>query len=119
MTTVAIPLVLTPSGKLPAIVTDDGTGHSWLNEKGLQLKQRVFSLEAGNTNSYGDLSKLFNKQGTGILQQIQPVEKEVMRRGEEALVELRKSKSFKSMEEYYDWVDTYIVEQYQSMFGIE
>lgn len=119
LTTVAIPLMLTPSGKLPAIVTDDGTGHSWLNEKGLQLKQRVFSLEAGNTSSYGDLSKLFNKQGSGILQQIQPVEQEVMRRGEEALVELRKSKSFKSMEEYYDWVDTYIVEQYQSMFGIE
>ena len=38
LTTVAIPLVLTPSGKLPAIVTDDGMGHSWLNEKGLQLK---------------------------------------------------------------------------------
>ena len=119
LTTVAIPLVLSPSGKLPAIVTDDGTGHSWLNEKGLQLKQRVFSLEAGNTNAYGDLSKLFNKQGTGILQQIQPVENEVMRRGEDALAELRKSKSFKSMEEYFDWVDTYIVEQYKSMFGIE
>ena len=119
LTTVAIPLVLTSSGKLPAIVTDDGTGHSWLNEKGLQLKQRVFSLESGNTTSYGDLSQLFNKQGTGILQQIQPVEKEVMRRGEDALAELRKSKSFKSMEEYFDWVDTYIVEQYKSMFGIE
>ena len=72
-----------------------------------------------NTTTYGDLSKLFNKQGTGILQQIQPIEKEVMRRGEDALAELRKSKSFKSMEEYFDWVDTYIVEQYKSIFGIE
>ena len=38
LTTVAMPLVLLPSGKLPAVVTDDGTGHSWLCEKGLQLK---------------------------------------------------------------------------------
>ena len=119
LTTVAIPLVLTPSGKLPAIVTDDGTGHSWLNEKGLELKKRVFSLEAGNTTTYGDLSQLFNKQGTGILQQIQPIEKEVMRRGEDALDGLRKSKSFKTMEAYYDWVDGFLSEQYRSLFGVE
>ena len=119
LSTVAIPLVLTPSGKLPALVADDGTGHSRLNEMGLQLKERVFSLKSGNTNSYGDLAQLMNKQGTGILQQIQPIEKEVMRRGEEALDELRKSKSSKTMEAYYDWVDEYLLEQYKRMFGIE
>ena len=119
LSTVAIPLVLTPSGKLPALVADDGTGHSRLNEMGLQLKERVFSLKSGNTNSYGDLSKLFNKQGTGILQQIQPIENEVMRRGEDALAELRKSKSFKAVEAYYDWVDGFLSEQYRSLFGVE
>lgn len=119
LTTVAIPLVLMPSGKLPAIVTDDGTGHSRLNEMGLQLKERVFSLKSGNVEFYGDLSKLINKQETGILQRILPIEKEVMRRGEEALDGLRKSKSFNSVESYYDWVDAYIVEQYNSLFGVE
>ena len=119
LSTVAIPLVLTPSGKLPALVADDGTGHSRLNEMGLQLKDRVFSLKSGNTNLYGDLSKLFNKQGTGILQQIQPIEKEVMRRGEESLDGLRKSKSFKTMEAYYDWVDEFLLEQYKGLFGVE
>lgn len=119
LTTVAVPLVLTPSGKLPAIVTDDGTGHSRLNEMGLQLKERVFSLKSGNVEFYGDLSKLINKQETGILQRILPIEKEVMRRGEEALDGLRKSKSFKTVEAYYDWVDVYLLEQYKSLFGIE
>lgn len=118
LTTVAIPLVLTPSGKLPAIVTDDGTGHSRLNEMGLQLKDRVFSLKSGNTNSYGDLAQLMNKQGTGIMQRIQTLEKEVIRKGNEALDGMRKSKSSKTMEAYYDWVDEYLLEQYKRMFGI-
>ncbi|MBR7024075.1 MAG: acyl-CoA--6-aminopenicillanic acid acyl-transferase [Bacteroidales bacterium] len=118
LSTVAIPLVLTPSGKLPALVADDGTGHSRLNEMGLQLKDRVFSLKSGNTNSYGDLAQLMNKQGTGIMQRIQTLEKEVIRKGNEALDGMRKSKSSKTMEAYYDWVDEYLLEQYKRMFGI-
>lgn len=119
LSTVAIPLVITPSGKLPALVADDGTGHSRLNEMGLQLKERVFSLKSGNTSSYGDLAQLMNKQGTGIMQRVQTLEMEVIRRGDEALDVLRKSKSFKAIESYYDWVDSFLVEKYRSEFGIE
>lgn len=119
LTTVAIPLVLTTSGNLPAIVTDDGTGHSRLNEMGLKLKARVFSLERGNVEFYGDLSKLMNKKGMGILQRILPMEDEVMHLGEEALASYRKSQDANVMRRYYDWVDTYIVGQYKNMFGIE
>ena len=111
--------VLTKSGKLPAIVTDDGTGHSRLNEMGLKLKERVFSLERGNVEFYGDLSKLMNKKGTGILQRILPIENEVIYLGEEALMGYRKSQDANVMQRYYDWVDAYIVEQYRNMFGIE
>ena len=119
LTTVAMPLVLTKSGKLPAIVTDDGTGHSRLNEMGLKLKERVFSLERGNVEVYGDPSKLMNKKGTGILQRILPIENEVMQLGEEALIRYRESQDANAMQRYYDWVDAYIVEQYKNMFGIE
>ena len=120
LTTIAMPLVLLPSGKLPMLVIDDGTGHSRLNEMGLELKSRVFTLTRGNnTEYYGNLAPLLNKQGTGILQRILPVEKEVMSRGEEAVAALRKSKNAKAMEAYYDWVDAYVAEQYKSMFGIE
>ena len=120
LTTVAMPLVLLPSGKLPAIVTDDGTGHSWLCEKGLQLKGRAFSLKRGNVKDYCNLAVLFNKQGTGILQQILPVEEEVMRRGGEALVAFRKNpKNAQPMEAYFDWVDAYLTERYRTMFDME
>jgi hypothetical protein len=120
LTTIAMPLVLLPSGKLPTLVTDDGTGHSRLNEMGLELKSRVFTLTRGNnTEFYGNLAPLLNKQGTGILQRILPIEEEVMHRGEEALADLRKTKKTKAMEAYYDWVDDYVAEQYKSLFGIE
>lgn len=117
LTTVAMPLVITPSGKLPALVTNDGTGHSWLCEKSLELKSRAFSLKRGNTKSYCNIAVLFNKQGTGILQKILPVEEEVMRRGEEALTVFRKNPlDSSSMEAYYDWVDVYVRKQYHEMF---
>ena len=117
LTTIAMPLVLLPSGKLPTLVTDDGTGHSRLNEMGLELKSRVFTLTRGNnTEFYGNLAPLLNKQGTGILQRILPIAVEVMRRGEEALADLRKTKKAKAMEAYYDWVDAYILEQYMGLF---
>ena len=120
LTTIAMPLALLPSGKLPTLVSNDGTGHSRLCEMGLQLKSRVFTLKKGNnTDFYGNLTPLINKKGTGILQQVLRIEEDVMRRGEEAVAALRKAKDPKPMEAYYDWVDGFITEQYKSKFGVE
>lgn len=117
LTTVAMPLVLLPSGKLPSVVTNDGTGHSWLCEKGLDLKSRAFSLKRGNTTSYCNLSVLFNKEGSGILQKILPLENKVIHQGKEALRSYRKNpKDAANMEAYYDWVDAYLREQYDELF---
>ena len=120
LTSIAMPLVLTPSGKLPAMVTNDGTGHSWLCEQALKLKSRAFSLKRGNIQDYCNIAVLFNKQGTGILQKLLPLETEVMRRGEEALKEFRKNPlDADEMEVYYDWVDAFVRENYRSFFVVE
>ncbi len=101
LSTVAIPLVLTSSGKLPAFVANDGTVRSRQNEMRLQVKEKVFSLKSGNTNSYGDLDQIMNKLGAGIMQRVQTLEKEMICQGNEAPDGLRKSKSFKTVEAYY------------------
>lgn len=117
LATVAMPLVLLPSGKLPALVTDDGKGHSWLNEMGLKLKARAFSRNRGKDKTSCNLAVLFNKQGTGIFQKILPLEEEVMRKGEEALRSYRMDPlQTQEIEAYYDWVDAYVREQYHEMF---
>ena len=120
LTTIAMPLALLPSGKLPTLVSNDGTGHSRLCEMGLQLKSRIFTLKKGNNTAfYGNLAPLINKKGTGILQELLLIEEDVMRHGEEAVASLRKAKDPKAMEAYYDWVDGFIAEQYKSKFGVE
>lgn len=120
LTAIAMPLALLPSGKLPTLVSNDGTGHSRLCEMGLQLKSRVFTLKKGNNTAfYGNLAPLINKKGTGFLQQLLLVEEDVMRHGEEAVASLRKAKDPKAMEAYCDWVDGFITEQYKSKFGVE
>lgn len=120
LTSIAMPLVLTPSWKLPALVTNDGTGHSWLCEQALALKSRAFSLKRGNVRDYCNIAVLFNKQGTGILQKHLPLEAEVMRRGEEALKEFRENPlDADEMEVYYDWVDAFVREKFRVLFEEE
>lgn len=117
LTTVAMPLVLLPSGKLPSVVTNDGTGHSWLCEEGLRLKSKAFSLKRGNKESYCNLSVLVNWEGSGILQEILWMEFEVMYEGEQALESLRtKPDGDQEVEAYYNWVDAYVKEQYKELF---
>lgn len=116
LASVAMPLVLLPSGKLPALVTDDGTGHSWLSEYSLKLKARAFSRKRGKDKTYCNLAVLFNKQGTGILQRVLPLEEEVIRQGEEVLSKFRENNDDLAVESYYDWVDTYVREWYRLMF---
>lgn len=118
MTAVAVPVVLLPSGKLPQMLGDDGTGCARLNTLSLTLKKRIFSLQSGNTKAYIDLSKLMNRAQTGTVQLLQPVEQEVVKKGVENIEKLRKKRDFKAIETYYKWVDDYLAAQYRQLFGI-
>ena len=110
---VAIPLMLSPDVELPSIVQRDETGKSWLCTNSITQKQKVFSLTRGNTRNYIDLSKLVNRSGTGILQQTERLEKELLKRGTEAVKKVRKGKpASESLRDYYLWVDEYVRTHY-------
>ena len=113
LTTVAMPLVLLPSGKLPKMVMRNAENVAPLCELGMTLKKKVYCLKTGSKESYIDLGKLINKRQTGLLQRIRPIEDEVLDRGEAALVLWRKKgKKSKSMDEFYDWIDQFVAEKY-------
>lgn len=118
MTAVAVPALLLPSGKLPEMLGNDGTGCARLNTLSLTLKNRIFSLQRGNTKAYIDLSKLMNRAQTGTVQLLRPVEQEVVKKGVESIEKLRKKRDYKAVETYYKWVDDYLAAQYRQLFGL-
>lgn len=119
LTTVAIPLVITPDGKLPSVVTADSANHSPLCQVGLKLKKRLFPYSRGNGNDYIDIAQLINKAHTGILQQVLQIEGEVLRRGKTVTDNVRSDKpNYKLVNDYYQWVDSYLKEQYNEKFGL-
>ena len=110
---VAIPLMFEPDVELPSIVQRDETGKAWLCTKSIGQKQKVFSLKRGNTRNYIDLSKLVNRSGTGVLQQTEKLEKEVLLRGVKVVEKVRKRKSAsEALRDYYRWVDEYVKTHY-------
>lgn len=98
---------------MPAMLTADAHGSSWMCRKSLELKDRLFCVKVTNENEYIDLSKLINKQQTGILQQILPVEQEVLSHAHEMLNAVRSSdkrkKRIEALTNFYDWADHYVM----------
>lgn len=110
---VAIPLMLEADVTLPAIVQRGEKDKSWLCSHSIEQKQIVFSLRRGNVRDYIDVSKLVNAKGTGIVQRIMPLEREVFNHGREALKKVRKEKNgAQALQKYYEWVDEYVQAHY-------
>jgi hypothetical protein len=116
---VAVPLWLTAKGELPSVVTRNDKGRSTLVDAGFQLKGQLFPINRGNGSDYINLARLINKSGTGILQQLTPVEDEVFLHGKEVLLTVRKNgRAGKETTDFYHWVDQYLTEQYHQRFNI-
>ena len=98
---------------MPAIVQRGEGDKSWLCSKSIEEKLKVFNQKRGNVRDYIDLSKLVNAAGTGIVQRIMPLEREVFNHGRNALKKVRKEKNpAQALQEYYEWVDKYVKEHY-------
>ena len=79
----------------------------------------VVSKVNHNGSDYINVARLVNRAGTGILQQIEPIEDEIFRHVQPILEAIRKNgKAGKETTEFYQWVDQYVREQYQARFHI-
>ena len=116
LTTVAIPLWITTDGKLPNVVTHQKPGQQApLVTVSFELKQQLFPIERGNGQDYINLARLINRSGTGIIQQIEPIETEIFYRSRA----IRQSNTpNKDISEFYRWVEQYVREQYCQRFSI-
>lgn len=116
LTTVAIPLWITTDGKLPNVVTHQKPGQQApLVTASFELKRQLFPIERGNGQDYINLARLINRSGTGIIQQIEPIETEIFYRSRA----IRQSNTpNKDISEFYRWIEQYVREQYSQRFSI-
>ncbi|MDR1459638.1 MAG: hypothetical protein LBI60_05435 [Bacteroidales bacterium] len=117
LTSVPIPVWLTPSGKLPAIVTGKYKQHAKISDLAIQLKALTLSPLGGRETKYFiNTTKIANAEGAGISQQLAPLRKKVFSAGEV----LRKKLGSKKQDEkeillFYDWIDKYIIDEYKKI----
>ena len=117
LATVTIPVWTAPATELPLCIRRNDEGHCLLVDWATVMKSYIWPLEYSDGQNYIRLGRLINRAGTGIMQQIQPVEDEIVRRGEKLQQQFfKKGKVDKEkLKNYYAWLDQYVAEEYQKI----
>jgi uncharacterized lipoprotein NlpE involved in copper resistance len=120
LTAVAVPVWVNAGKNLPWVVSMKDDMHAPLCDAAMQLKGQLFPISRGNGYKYINMAALMNTENTGILQRIEPVEKEIFRKTEELMALMTKGKVQKDkIQEHYKWLDSFVIQAYKEMFGID
>lgn len=116
LTTVCVPIIINPTGTLPQTFIHQADGKSWLATTGLQLKKHLFPYTVSNGKDYINVAYLYNKNGTGIQQKIQPMEEKIILRAQEVITKMRKKNAVTTdLTSYYKWVDKFIRKHFNQL----
>ena len=116
-TTVAVPVWMKGGKDLPRIMMAEKSGNAPLCNMSLKLKKQCYPIERGSGYKYLNISSLINKNNTGILQKIEPIEEEIFNQTESKLTNWRiKQLKKEEIQNYYNWVDDYVSKQYYKAF---
>jgi hypothetical protein len=83
------------------------------------LKKDSFPIKRGSGETYLNLSALLNREGTGILQMLMPLEMDILKETKERMVYWReKGIDMEEIHQYYRSLDEKIFDHYHNMFGL-
>jgi hypothetical protein len=120
LTSVAIPVWLKGGRKLPDIVIMKGNLHSPLCDAALKLKEACFPVTRDRGENYINIAAVVNRQNTGYIQMLQPVEDTVFIKANQMVAEWNNGPlSENRIQEFYHWLDAYLDKSYQKLFGIK
>lgn len=121
LTTVAVPVWVSAGKEMPAVVSMKENLHAPLCDAGMTLKRQLFPITRGSGPKYLNVAALLNRENTGILQKLSPVEQEIFRKTAEVVAATpAKGRQQKDLyQEHYKWLDSYIVQSYKELFDIE
>jgi hypothetical protein len=114
---VSVPVWVEGGGYMPSVLLADSSGNAPLCTWASKLKERVFPLIKGFSYNYINLAALVNKQNTGIMQKLAPLENTIIKEAE-----LKLRKWYKSginddeMHEFYNYVNEKIKSYYKENY---
>jgi len=120
LTSVAIPTWVEAGKELPKILISDNSGNAPLCEKALALKKNLFPFKYGNGSRYIDISKLINKEKTGYLQLLKPLENEIISNSKIKLKKWREENNIPAEEVHnlYNWINKKVSKFYKENFDL-
>ena len=116
---VAVPTWVKGRNPLPEILKADETGNAPLCDMALTLKKKCFPIQRGSGSRYLNLSALLNRDATGILQKLKPLEFRILKETDKKLKTWRKNGIEPTeIQKYYHWLDETVMAEYEHLFGL-
>ena len=117
---IVVPSWVAGGEHLPEVVTKvDHNERTPLWNKVLTLQHKIFPIKRGNGEKYMHFSLLYNAKGDGIIQKLQPIEKEIFTETYKKIDEWNtKSWDAKKIQEYYKYLNDKIVKAYKDLFDL-
>ncbi|TVQ07443.1 MAG: hypothetical protein EA361_18295 [Bacteroidetes bacterium] len=119
MSSVAIPVWITPDNSLPAIITAPGDKNALICDMALELKNRMVPSTRGSTKYYINAVQVYNADNTGITQQLIPVNQQIIRQTNVSAEKWPASgPPAADVTQLYRWIDDFVKKQYHELFNI-
>ncbi len=116
--TLVTPVWVRSEKLLPHMLLSEGGSPAPLNATALSLKAECFPVKRGNGQDYLSHSRLTNRAGEGILDQVLPAEKTIIKETLQLQNKWRKKGAKdKDLKKYNQWLESYIREFYQDKLG--
>jgi hypothetical protein len=116
---VSVPVWVAGGSSLPELLIADESGEAPLCTKALLLKEKCFPIKRGSGKRYLNIPALFNKQNTGILQKLKPLEDKIKEKAN-TIAQKWITDGFHEEEaqRFYMWIDEFLTNGYALNFGI-
>jgi len=119
LTSVAIPTWVEGGPELPKILMADDSGNAPLCKKALELKSELFPVKLGNGKRYIDISKVINKENSGFIQKLKPLEDKILEKSYTNLNKWQKENELpkEEVQNLYGWIEKEVNSFYKREFG--
>ena len=120
LTSVAIPIWLAGGRDLPAIASMKSNTHAPICDAALKMRSHCFTKQTREkSHDYINLAAVINQKETGYMQKLKPIENEIFAKANTLIQKFDLSLANETeIQEYYDWLDSYLNKCYFNQFGI-